>query len=70
MQAPSDFDEIATLIASEALPPTTTIIEAESPAAVEAVEMALSPYGINATAPGPDLQAMIAALSPEDTLSL
>ncbi len=63
------MDDIAALIGSEGLSPSI-VIEADSPAAEEALEMALSPYGINANAPGPDVEAMIGALSPEDTLSL
>ena len=72
LQAPSDFEDIAYLIASEDLAPDASIeeVEAQSPAAMKALETALSLYGITTTAPGPDVEAMIEALCPEDTISL
>lgn len=45
-------------------------IDAQSPALMAAVEAALSPYGIDANAPGPQVDAEIDALSPEQTLTV
>lgn len=47
-----------------------SFFDAESPAALAELQAALSPFGINANAPAPEIEGIIDALSPEATLSL